>query len=166
MAPEAPSGDAPSTSADEVQEAEVVEVVAARVGSRWFGFPAQDVHEVVIKGFVTRLPLSPAHIEGVTLIHGRLVTVIDLAALIPDVPPGPAGAMLPRLVLTGEEGAEIAVITDEAKGILEVTRVPTTVGDQGLEATPMLRGAAEWEGGLLTLVDGRALARAALAPTS
>lgn len=145
--------------------AEVVDVVAARVGARWFGFPARDVREVVIKGFVTRLPLSPPHIEGVTLVHGRLVTVIDLAALVPDVPDGPAGAMLPRLLLTGEAGAEIAVVTDEAKGIVEVTRVATTAGEPTSSATSMLRGAAEWEGGLLTLVDGRALAEVALAPT-
>jgi len=145
---------------DEV-ERRTISLVVMRVGDRWFGVKAATVREVVIKGFVTRLPLAPPHLQGLTLVHGRLVPVVSLVELFDGVQPGESGQMLPRLVVVTSGGAEVALVTEEAQGVLELEMEVS--GKVGALAGVSVLAEVEWEGRMLAILDSATLVEGALA---
>lgn len=56
--------------------------VTVRIGPQLFGLPIYMVHEVFVPDAVTRVPLSPAAIEGVLNLRGRIVTMLNLRRLL------------------------------------------------------------------------------------
>lgn len=132
------------------------ELVVLRVGNRWFGLRPHEVREVVIKGFITQLPLAPAHIKGVTMIHGRLVPVITLQGLIPGIESGETAIMLPRLVVVHSSMGEVAVMADEARGLVEVHEAEAQVAERADRHAAIL-GETEWGEILVCVLDGQKL---------
>lgn len=135
-------------------------LVVIRVGDRWLAVRANTVREVVIKGFVTRLPLAPSHLLGLTLVHGRLVPVVSLEGLIPGINPAPSGQMLPRLVVVAHGDSEVALVTDEAQGVVEVDiDVDGVVGNlAGINVAAEI----DWRGEMLAVLDTETLVARAL----
>jgi chemotaxis signal transduction protein len=136
--------------------------LAVRAGPRWLALPATAIREVVLKGSLTRVPLSSPHVLGVAVIRGRVVPVItlegwlgvaDLSELVPT---------LPRLVIVETAAAEIAVVVDEVRGITELP-------NSGLRDEAPVAGrpgwiAAEltWDKQLLCVVDVQRLVETAM----
>lgn len=58
-------------------------------GGELFGLPLLDVREVVPAGILSAIPRAPACALGVMNIHGRIIPVIDLVALVNGVPTAP-----------------------------------------------------------------------------
>ena len=145
---------------DEDVERHTESLVVMRIGDRWLAVQANTVREVVIKGFVTRLPLAPPHLLGLTLVHGRLVPVVSLAELIEGVAAGESGQMLPRLVVVTRGEQEVAIVTDEARGVVELdvalgASIGTLSGVSVLAEVP-------WEGRMLAIVDAGSLVATSL----
>jgi chemotaxis signal transduction protein len=142
-------------------EVDLVHVVAMRSGARWFGFPAHSVREIVTKELVTRVPALPAHVLGVALVHGRLVPVIDLPSLVGQTGAGPPMEIAPRLVVVHEGDVEVAVVADEARGVLALPR--EAAPQDRTEAREFVVGEARWDDTLVCLLDGPGFIAAAVA---
>lgn len=56
--------------------------VTARIAGKLFGLPIEAVHEVFSPEGITLVPLSPAEIEGVLNLRGRIVTMINLRRVL------------------------------------------------------------------------------------
>ena len=54
------------------------EYVTAMIGGQLFGLPILRVQDVFMPERMTRLPLAPPEIAGVTNLRGRIVTMIDM----------------------------------------------------------------------------------------
>jgi chemotaxis signal transduction protein len=145
-----------------------------RLGSRWFGLRAESVREVVGHEAVNRVPGQPAHILGVTMIHGRMVPVMALDVLLRAhvasfvdtgvaESGGSGGDLLrSRLVVLTHDQLEIAILADDARGVVHL---PAAV-DAPVESARLrfVIGEIPWNQRLVCVLDGAALLAAALAP--
>jgi purine-binding chemotaxis protein CheW len=48
------------------------------LGERLYGFPVEEVQEVIHEQTITHVPLAPAVVRGLINLRGKIVTVIDL----------------------------------------------------------------------------------------
>ncbi len=58
--------------------AKLQQIVGFRVGKENFGVPIGIVHEIVRMMDITVVPDSPAYIEGVINLRGKIIPVVDL----------------------------------------------------------------------------------------
>lgn len=56
------------------------QIVTFQLGSEEYGFNILEVREIVRQARITRIPLSPNHIKGVTNLRGEVLPIIDLRA--------------------------------------------------------------------------------------
>jgi purine-binding chemotaxis protein CheW len=138
---------------------ELVSLVFLRSGGRWFALPAETVAEVATKGPVTRVPGTSRTMLGLTLVRGRLVPVISLPALVGFAPGGEAAATLPRLVIVRADEAELAVVADEIRGVIEHDRSGEDRGHAS-DRAPFLAEEVSWQGRLACVIDVRGLVAA------
>jgi purine-binding chemotaxis protein CheW len=126
--------------------------VVFRVGSERFALPLEAVREVVVpQPPFARVPRSSEAVRGVMNLRGRVVAVVDLAALV--------GLAAQRL----EGGAGQVLILDHGRralgfligGVLGVEPLPPAA-----DPTPgLVRGVAAAASGAVTLLGPEALAR-------
>lgn len=143
-----------------------------RLGSRWFGLRAESVREVVGHEVVNRVPGQPAHIRGVAMIHGRMVPVVALDVLLraqltsfaDTSEASGGGADLPRsrLIVLAREQLEIAIVADDARGVVHLAASFESAVDAG--RLRFVRGEIPWDQHLVCVLDGDALLAAALTP--
>ena len=122
-----------------------------RVGSRWCGLRAESVSEVVVPVGVTKIPAQPEHVLGVSLVHGRLVPVIDVGPLMPDMDARLSSRRSRRMAVIAHGESEIGLLADDAKGVIEL---PVPEYDPAAAARPaFIRGEVRWEEELVCLLD-------------
>jgi purine-binding chemotaxis protein CheW len=126
----------------------LIAAVLFRSGRRWFAARAGEVREVVVRGYVTRLPRAPAHLTGVTLVQGRLVPVVDLRTLLQEPAASEPSTMLPRLVVLAHGELEVGIAADETRGVLEIEEPAKDRSQPGVVA-----GESTWEGQLVSVLD-------------
>jgi chemotaxis signal transduction protein len=100
-----------------------------RLGMRWFGMDVRSIEEVALKGTVTRVPMAPSHILGVTILRGRLVTVVGLEQMLGGdrMLSQKSTATLPRLVVVRDGDYEMAIVAEGIHGMTEY--VPAAEAD-------------------------------------
>lgn len=107
----------------------------------------------------TPLPRAPSHIGGLVAIDGRVVTVLDLVALL-QLDPDPSAPS--RLVVVDLGGEPVAVLAHEVTGVLDI--VPAD-GADALRGNPVLASVTERvgeaQGALLWCLDAAGLNRLA-----
>jgi len=98
-----------------------ITLMLLRLGTRWFGVDVRAIEEVALKGTVTRVPMAPSHILGVTLLRGRLVTVVGLEQMTggPGLLSCASTATLPRLVVVRDGEYEMAIVAEGIHGMTE-----------------------------------------------
>ncbi|MFH1062975.1 MAG: chemotaxis protein CheW [Candidatus Omnitrophota bacterium] len=62
-----------------------IQLVVFKIGEEEFGVEINQVREIVKLVSITRMPKSPAFIEGVVNLRGQIITVIDLSRRL-DLP--------------------------------------------------------------------------------
>lgn len=62
-------------------------VIVFAVGESRYAFEIRWIREVVTLGFVTTVPSAPPALCGVCNLHGHIVPVIDVTAIVPDAAP-------------------------------------------------------------------------------
>lgn len=125
---------------------ELRNVIVFAIGAARYAVELRWVREVVTLGFVTAVPTAPPAVGGVCNLHGTILPVLDVGALLGE-PPGPA----PR------QGDGALVI--EAEGILCGLRV-----DQVDHVASLLEAGGavvDAAGRPLTLLDPQRLLRRA-----
>lgn len=117
--------------------------VRLRVAGEMYAVPVTHVLEIADLGTVAAVPGAPAEILGVRNLRGRLLPVVDLAALLGihhDAQPA-------RLLVTEAGGQQAGLAIDEV----------TQVGDMAEPAeeagSSLLRGATLTDGQLIGVLD-------------
>ncbi|MFO0579250.1 MAG: chemotaxis protein CheW [Polyangia bacterium] len=162
---ESVSRGAAEPSQPEAAHADNVSMLVLRVGPRWLALPVSLVHEVVLKDYVTRVPLMPEYVLGAALLRGRVVPVISLEVMLGAVEPAELVPTLPRLVVLETPEGELAIVADEVRGIAELARDKLhDAREEGASGARPSWVTAEvaWHERLLCILDVPKLAAAAL----
>ncbi|NTX51662.1 chemotaxis protein CheW [Myxococcus sp. CA039A] len=136
----------------EVAPGTLREMVRFRAASQTYALESRFVLEVVRAAEVVPLPGSPPTLRGLTLLHGEVLPVVELAPLFGRAPAESSG---PLLVL-GTNRAELGVRTEEVHEVTQVSSqdllpAPVTLAD----SAGGLVFAADRDGTLL--LEGEAL---------
>ena len=91
---------------------ELRNVIVFTVGSGRFALELRWVREVVSLGFVTGVPTAPAALGGVCNLHGSILPVLDVAALL-DMPAGPPARQGDGALVLETEGIVCALRVDQ-----------------------------------------------------
>jgi chemotaxis signal transduction protein len=107
-----------------------------RAGAREFGIFAEHVAAVVDWREPTPLPHAPASVLGVISVHGRMLTVLDLAALQKqDKEPATGGRPNQIIALKGEE--QLALGVESSGETIELTAADEIITDNN---SPLVLG--------------------------
>ncbi|MBC7344324.1 MAG: chemotaxis protein CheW [Clostridia bacterium] len=118
-----------------------------------YGVDISSVHEIIRMQAITRVPGTPAFVEGVINLRGRIVPVIDLHKRF-GLPPGEE-TQDSRIMVVEISGVTVGMIVDS---VSEVLRLPVS----NIEPPPpvvtgvdvaYLRGVGKWEDRLIILLD-------------
>ncbi len=92
--------------------AELRNVIIFAVGGARYALELRCVREVVSLGFVTGVPTAPAALGGVCNLHGSILPVLDVGALL-DLPAGPAARQGDGALVIETEGVVCALRVDQ-----------------------------------------------------
>jgi purine-binding chemotaxis protein CheW len=94
--------------------------LAMRLGSQLFGMRVDNVQDVLPPMEITSIPLSPPEVKGVLNLRGRIVTAINLRAIL-----GMEAEEQPqekyRSVVLESEGNLYSIIIDSASEVLDIS---------------------------------------------
>ena len=125
-----------------------------RVAGERFALPLEAVREVVVpQPPFARVPRAPDAVRGVMSLRGRVVAVVDLAALV-GLPPQPREAGAGQVLVLEHGRRALGLLIGGVVGV-EPIAPPEGAGDGSAE---VVRGVATARGGAVTVLAGAALA--------
>ncbi len=127
--------------------AELRNVIVFALGAARYAVELRWVREVVTLGFVTAVPTAPPALGGVCNLHGTILPVLDVSALL-DLPPGPAARQGDGALVIEAEGMICGLRVDQVDHVASLYET----GGAVVDAT----------GRPLTLLDPQRLLRRAL----
>ena len=127
--------------------AELRNVIVFSLGAARYAVEIRWVREVVSLGFVTAVPTAPPAVGGVVNLHGVILPVLDVSALLGH-PPGPPARQGDGALVVEAEGVTCALRVDQ------VDHVASLHEDAG--------AVVDASGRPLTLLDPISLVRCAL----
>ena len=103
----------------EEAQGEHLEVALVRLGHEVFGLPVQNVLDVWPAQRITRVPRTPEWVGGVTNLHGRIISVINLRLFfgLPAADNDAETKHLSYLVVVTIPPMETALLVDEVIGV-------------------------------------------------
>ena len=122
-----------------------------RAGGRRVGLALSHVVEVTQVGAVHPVPSVEPAVRGVVAVHGRLVPVVHLGALLEAVPCPPMIGSL--MVVVTLDGRKICLEIDDAEVVVREPALPVPHGS----TLPWALGVARHQEGLVPLLDLDAL---------
>jgi purine-binding chemotaxis protein CheW len=129
------------------------QLVVFDLASEYYGVDIGDVREIIRMQNVTRVPGTPAYMEGVTNLRGKVVPVVDLRKRL-DLKVK-AQTKESRIVVVDIGGKDVGVIVD---GVTEVLRIPLASVEPPSQMvansdSAYIRGIAKLEDKLVILLD-------------
>lgn len=122
-----------------------------RTGSRRVGLELRHVVEVMQVGTVHPVPSIEPAVRGVAAVHGRVVPVVHLGALLDAAPcPAAAGNLV---VMVNVDGRRVCLEIDDAEVVVREPALPVPPG----ATLPWAIGVARHPEGLVPLLDLAAL---------
>jgi chemotaxis signal transduction protein len=122
-----------------------------RTGDRRVGLELAHVVEVIQVGPVHPVPSREPAVRGVADVHGRIVPVVHLGALLgADDCPATAGGLV---VVVSMGGRRICLEIDDAEVVVREPALPVPSGS----TLPWAIGVAQYSDGLVPLLDLAAL---------
>ncbi len=98
--------------------AKELHIVGFRVGQEVFGVPISLVHEIVRVPEITSVPDSPAYVQGVINLRGKIVSVVDLRRRFGEKEIRPTKKN--RILVAEVEGKLVGLIVDSASEVLKI----------------------------------------------
>jgi len=127
--------------------AELRNVIVFAIGAARYAVELRWVREVVTLGFVTAVPTAPPALGGVCNLHGTILPVLDVAALL-DLTAGPPARQGDGAIVLEAEGMVCGLRVDQVDHVASLFET----GGAVVDAT----------GRPLTLLDPQKLLRKAL----
>ena len=127
--------------------AELRNVIVFTIGAVRYAVELRWIREVVSLGFVTAVPTAPPALGGVCNLHGAILPVIDIAAVL-GKPAGPAARQGDGALVLETEGVICALRVDQVDHVASLHESGGSIVDAG--------------GRPLTLLDPATLIRSAL----
>ena len=128
-------------------------IVGFEVGRETYGLPITALHEIVRVPAITAVPDTPAYVEGVINLRGKIVSIIDLRKRFGVNTTKAARAN--RILVVEHRGRLCGLIVDSASEVLKVPEdsiePPPDVFDQG--SLNCVTGLAKFRGRLIVLID-------------
>ena len=129
------------------------QIVVFELGAEQFGVDIASVESIIKMQAITRMPHSPAFVEGVTNLRGKILPVIDLRRRFGLLEQ--AADKNSRIIVMSVNGTEVGMVVD---GVSEVLTVPdSTVEPAPAIATTVdsafITGIAKLDGRLVILLD-------------
>src|SRR5688572_32846853 len=124
----------------------IVFSIGARGTTGRYAVELRWVREVVSLGFITNVPTAPLALSGVCNLHGTILPVLDIAALIGH-PPAPPARQGDGALVIETEGLSCALRIDQVDHVASLHETAGSVIDTS--------------GSALTLLDPAALVRRA-----
>lgn len=144
------------TSANARVESTGTEVVVFRFGTEHYGIDASLVTGIYQRMPITPIPQTPPHFLGLCNLRGELLCMFDLGMILGA---GRTGlTQTSRLIVTGEQTAELGFPVDEVTGVRLVAKsdlqsLPDQSGDPDGK-WELIRGVTD---DALAILDGKAL---------
>lgn len=139
--------------------AELRNVIVFALGSARYAVELRWIREVVTLGFVTAVPTAPPALGGVCNLHGTILPVLDVAALL-DLPAGPAARQGDGALVIEAEGMicglrvdqvdHVASLYETGGAVVDATGRPLTL----LDPQKLLRRALELVASSVAEVEG------------
>ncbi len=129
------------------------QIVVFALGRERYGLEISAVYEIIRQQPVTAVPQSPASVEGVINLRGRIIPVLDLRSRF-GLPAATIGATS-RVVVCDANGLRVGLMVD---GVSEVLMIP----EDAVEPTPdiavgtdteYVRGVAKLDDQMIILLD-------------
>jgi purine-binding chemotaxis protein CheW len=124
--------------------------VVFRLGKDRYALPLAAIREVVVPPErFTRVPRAPPVVSGVMNLRGRVVTVVDLQALLELETLGVREPATERVVLLDRGRRDLGLLVTDVDGIEAVERVAAAPG----RGVPSVRGVTRLKGWAVTVLD-------------
>jgi chemotaxis signal transduction protein len=127
--------------------AELRNVIVFTIGAVRYAVELRWIREVVSLGFVTAVPTAPAALGGVCNLHGTILPVLDVCAVL-GLPPGPPARQGDGALVLETEGVVCALRVDQVDHVASLHENGGSIVDAG--------------GRPLTLLDPATIIRLAL----
>ena len=127
---------------------ELRNVIVFAIGPARYAIELRWVREVVTLGFVTAIPTAPVALGGLCNLHGSILPVLDVAALL-DQPAGPPPRQGDGALVLEAEGTICALRVDQVDHVASLAETGGSVVDAGgrplvlLDPTRLVRRALE-----------------------
>ena len=108
--------------------AELRNVIVFAVGAARYAVELRWVREVVTLGFVTAVPTAPPALGGVCNLHGQILPVLDLLALL-DQGSGPTPRQGDGALVLESEGTVCALRVDQIDHVASLSETSGSVVD-------------------------------------
>jgi purine-binding chemotaxis protein CheW len=108
--------------------AELRNVIVFAIGAARFAVELRWVREVVTLGFVTAVPTAPPALGGVCNLHGTILPVLDVAALL-DQPAGPAARQGDGAIVLEADGVLCGLRVDQVDHVASLSESGGAVTD-------------------------------------
>ena len=116
---------------------ELRNVIVFVLGTTRYALELRWVREVVSLGFVTGVPTAPTALGGVCNLHGTILPVLDVAALL-DQPPGPAVRQGDGALVIELDGVVCALRVDQVENVATLRAQDGAMVDAGGHALTLL----------------------------
>ena len=138
--------------------------VVFRLEKDRYALPLSAIREVVVTSErFSKVPRAPPPVRGIMNLRGRVVTVVELAALLkPDQPPRAEAAGPRKIVLLDRGRRELGLLVTEVDGIEAIEKV----GPAPPKAPPTVKGLARLGALAITVLEPEALDSAVAASFS
>jgi len=128
--------------------------VVFRIGAERYGLPLATVREVVTPGVMSAVPRAPDEFRGIMNLRGRVITVVDLAAMLDIQLPTPAeGEPVGKVVILDRGRRDLGLYVTDVDGIHALDGLAPAPG----EALASIRGVARHPKGAVTVLDADGL---------
>jgi len=128
--------------------AELRNVIVFAIGAARYAIELRWIREVVTLGFVTAVPTAPPVLGGLCNLHGAILPVLDVAALL-ELPPGPPARQGDGALVLEAEATICALRVDQVDHVASLVESEGAVVDASgrplvlLDPVKMVRTALE-----------------------
>jgi purine-binding chemotaxis protein CheW len=132
-----------------------IQLVQFKLGEELFGVEVEQVREIVKLGEVTKVPKTPAFVEGVMNLRGQITTIIDLRSRFGISSEG--GCTTESRIIVVDVGEnQVGIIVDSVSDVIRVSSdiiSPTPEVLSSKVDTRFLTGICRLEDGLMMLLN-------------